>query len=260
MGVSPMSHSIRGEGWVTSPRASVLAVGGAMMDGNRFAAETLPAMREHYADCRTIGLVLHATHPDDRDEMETLLAEAFQDLGEHAAYSAHRFSERDATKWLGSVDGIFVGGGETFGLLRELNETGQLELIRQRVLAGMPYGGSSAGGNMTGQVIGTTNDFPVTDIPSRRALGVLPVVINPHHPRVEAEAAHAERTAKVHHYLKWNPGERVLALGDRAMVRLHEGKLTVKLGPVWDYTAQGRLETVEGQELPLPPPPAAANP
>jgi dipeptidase E len=224
-----------------------------MMDGHCFAPETLPAMREHYANCRTIGLVLHASHPDERDEMESLLAHAFRELGNHEVKSVHRFSASDALPWLESVEGVFVGGGETFGLLRELNETGQLELIRNRILAGMPYGGSSAGGNMTGQVIGTTNDFPVTDIPSRRALGVLPVVINPHHPRVEAEAAHAERMAKIQNYLKWNPDERVLALGDRAMVRLHEEKLTVKLGPVWDYSAQGRLETVEGQELALPP-------
>lgn len=250
-----MRNMILGEGWVTSPRASVLAVGGAMMDGNRFATETVSTMREHYANCRTIGLVLHASHPDDRDEMESLLADAFRELGNHEAKSVHRFSAGDALQWLETVDSVFVGGGETFGLLRELNETGQLELIRERILAGIPYGGSSAGGNMTGQVIGTTNDFPVTDIPSRCALGVLPLVINPHHPRVEVEPAHAERTAKVHNYLKWNPGERVLALGDRAMVRLHEGKLAVKLGPVWDYSAEGRLETVQGQELALPPRP-----
>ena len=223
-----------------------------MMDGHRFSDTTVAAMREHYAGCRTIALVLHASHPDERDEMEQILAEAFQALGDHDVRSVHRFDAAGALDWLRTVDGVFVGGGETFGLLRELHETGQLGLIRERVLAGMPYGGSSAGANMTGQVIGTTNDFPVTDIPTRRALGVLPVVINPHHPRVDAEAAHAERAAKVRGYLKWNPGERVLALGDRAMVRLHAGRLTVKVGPVWDYSEQGRVEVVVGQDLALP--------
>jgi len=254
-----MSSEGMKSGWVTSLETSVLAVGGAMMTGDRFSDPTLAAMREHYAHCRTIGLVLHATHPEDRDEMEILLANAFQLLGDHAAYSAHRFSAAEAMRSLALVEGIFVGGGETFGLLRELHATGQLAMIRERVLAGMPYGGSSAGANMTGQVIGTTNDFPVTDIPTRRALGVLPFVINPHHPRAEDRFAHDERAAKIKAYLKWNPSERVLALGDRAMVRLHQGEMTVKVGPVWDYAAEGRAEIIEGQAIGLPSLRAAPN-
>ena len=237
--------------WRTTELVSVLAVGGAMMQGNRFADTTMPAMREHYAGCRKIALVLHATHPDDRDAMEAILAEAFAALGDHEAISIHRGHGHAAIAQLLAADAFFVGGGETFGLLRALHETGQLELIRNRVLDGVPYAGSSAGANMTGLVIGATNDFPVTDIPTRRALGLLPVVINPHHPRADETESHEVRSAKIQGYLKWNPGERVLALGDRAMVRLHDGQLRVKLGPVWDYTRTGRIDTIEGQLLGL---------
>ena len=248
--ISPASKAPE---WRTSELVSVLAVGGAMMQGNRFSDTTMPAMREHYAGCRKIALVLHATHPDDRDEMEAILAEAFAALGDHEAVSIHRGDVPAAAARLLAADAFFVGGGETFGLLRALHETGQLDLIRERVLAGVPYGGSSAGANMTGLVIGATNDFPVTDIPTRQALGLLPVVINPHHPRVDEIESHEIRSAKIRGYLKWNPTERVLALGDRAMMRLHEGELRVKLGPVWDYTPTGRIDTVAGQALALPP-------
>ncbi len=237
--------------WTTSPRASVLVVGGSMMNGNHFADETLPAMREHYADCRTVALVLHASHAEDRDHMEGRLQEAFQHLGGQEAFSLHRFDPGEANRRLASADGIFVGGGDTFWLLRELYETGQLGIIRQRVLDGVPYAGSSAGANIAGVVIGTTNDFPVTDVPTRSALAILPVVINPHHPRADDQAAHDGRAWKIRNYLRFNPDERVLALGDRAMVLLRDGKLSVPLGPVWDYRPGATTAAESGQLLPL---------
>ena len=59
-----------GPTWVTSPRASVLLVGGSMMNGAHFSDPTLPTMREHFAGCKQIALVLHASHPSERDAME----------------------------------------------------------------------------------------------------------------------------------------------------------------------------------------------
>lgn len=229
--------------WMTSPQASVLAVGGSMMNGNQFADSTLPAMRAHYAGTRTIALVLHPSHPADRDKMERRLQAAFQHLGGQEAFSLHRFETAEANRRLAAADAIFVGGGDTFVLLRELYATGQLGIIRQRVLEGIPLAGSSAGANISGTVIGTTNDFPVTDIPTRRALAILPVVINPHHPLPENEPDFGSRAWKIRNYLKWNPTDRVIALGDRAILRLHGGELSIALGPAWEYRS--------GQTTPL---------
>lgn len=221
--------------WLTSPHASVLAVGGSMMNGNHFADATLDAMREQYAGTKTVALVLHPSQVPDRDKMERRLKEAFQHLGGQEAFSLHRFDAAEANRRLAAADAIFVGGGDTFMLLRELYETGQLGIIRQRVLEGVPLAGSSAGANICGPVIGTTNDFPVTDVPTRRSLAIIPVVINPHHPRADQQPEHDSRAWKIRNYLRWNPTERVVALGDRAMIRLHKGELTIALGPAWEY-------------------------
>ncbi len=241
--------------WLTSPEASVLAVGGSMMNGNHFADDTLPMMREHYAGTKTVALILHASHPEDRDRMERRLQEAFMHLGGQEAFSLHRFDTAEANRRLAAADAIFVGGGDTFWLLRELYATGQLGIIRQRVLEGAPYAGSSAGANIAGVVIGATNDFPVTDVPSRRSLAILPFVINPHHPRADDQPAHDSRAWKIRNYLRFNPSERVIALGDRAMVRLHAGQLTTALGPLWDYVPGETTATETGQTLPLLPAP-----
>lgn len=227
-----------------SPAASVLVCGGSMMNGNHFADGVLPVMREHYAGRTRIALVLHASHPTERDAMELRLQKAFAHLlGDKVkAESLHRRDAAGAKELLRTADAFFVGGGETFVLLGELQRTGQLELIRERVLAGVPYGGSSAGANVAGLVIGTTNDFPVADVPSREALGLLPVSINPHHPLPVQKADYDARVGKVLGYLKFNPQEIVLALANASMLRLHRGRAVLVAGEGWLYTAAARRE------------------
>lgn len=234
----------------TSPRASVLVCGGSMMNGDHFADSVLPAMREHYAGCRTVALVLHASHPTDRDRMEARLRTAFAHLGPAEAESLHRRDEAGARELLARADALFVGGGETFVLLRELTRTGQLQLIRERVLAGVPFGGASAGANVAGLIIGTTNDFPVADIPSRDALALLPATINPHHPLPAARADYEARAGKIRIYLRFNPDETVLALANASIVRLHHGRARLVAGTGWIYRAAAVRELKRDEEIP----------
>ena len=226
----------------TSPRVSVLVVGGSMMKGDHFADSVLPGMQEHYAGCRKVALVLHASAPADRDRMEARLQTAFAHLGVPVAESLHRRDAAGAQALLREADAIFVGGGETFVLLAELHRTGQLALIRERVLAGVPFAGSSAGANVAGLIIGTTNDFPTAEISTREALGFLPVTINPHHPLPAQKADYDARVGKIRGYLKFNPTETVLALANAAMVRLHGGSAALVAGTGWIYTAAGMRE------------------
>ncbi len=217
----------------TSPQASVLVCGGSMMNGNHFADSVLPAMRAHYAGVQEVALVLHASHPDDRDRMEARLKQAFEHLAGIKAESLHRHDAAGQIALLERAESIFVGGGETFVLLGELHRTGQLEVIRSRTLAGVPYGGSSAGANVAGLIIGTTNDFPVAEIPTRTALGIFPAVINPHHPTPDTKADYDGRVGKIGIYLQFNPDDTVLGLANASIARLHGGRVTITAGTGW---------------------------
>jgi dipeptidase E len=93
----------------------------------------------------------------------------------HAGYQVegiHRHA--DPVTAIRSAEGLFVGGGNTFRLLAELYRHGLLEVIRERVRAGLPYLGVSAGTNVACPTIKTTNDMPITQPPSLDALGLIP--------------------------------------------------------------------------------------
>jgi dipeptidase E len=76
---------------------------------------------------------------------------------------------------------LFVGGGNTFRLLADLYRHGLLGPIRERVRAGAPYLGISAGCNVACPTIKTTNDMPITQPPNLDALALVPFQVNAHY-------------------------------------------------------------------------------
>ncbi len=76
---------------------------------------------------------------------------------------------------------VFTGGGNTFLLVKELYDRNLFPVLRQRILEGMPYLGTSAGSNITGQTMQTTNDMPIVKVPDYQTLGIFPFNINPHY-------------------------------------------------------------------------------
>ncbi len=114
----------------------------------------------------------------DHDAYLTTIRERGLVNGFHVE-SIHR--QTDAGEAVRRAPAIFIGGGNTFRLLAELERLNLIAAIRQRVEEGLPYVGVSAGTNVACPTIQTTNDMPITYPASPRALNLVPFQINPHY-------------------------------------------------------------------------------
>jgi dipeptidase E len=152
------------------------------------------------------------------DEYAARVRRLFVPLG-YEVESLHEAS--DARSAVEGADAFAVGGGNTFKLLRGLYEAGVVEHLRARVEAGVPYVGWSAGSNVACPTIRTTNDMPIVEPPTLRALGLVPFQINPHYTDAHIEGHMGEtRDERLAEFVHMNPGVRVIGLREGTMLRV----------------------------------------
>jgi dipeptidase E len=128
-----------------------------------------------------------------------------------------------------TAEAIFVGGGNTFRLLKTLYNFDLLKAIRLRVASGAPYLGSSAGSNIAGPTIKTTNDMPIVEPPSFDALDLVAFQINPHYLDPEPASTHMGETReeRILQFLEENDTP-VIGLREGAMLRVENGRALLK--------------------------------
>lgn len=160
------------------------------------------------------------------DEYTQAPRTAFKEIG-IGVRGIHEFE--DPARAIEEAQGIFTGGGNTFLLLKTLYEKGLINPLRKAVQNGTPYMGSSAGSNITGLTIGTSNDMPIVYPPSFDALGLVPFNINPHYLDPDPQSKHQGETREMRinefHFQNIQP---VIGLREGSWLRLQNEKLTLK--------------------------------
>jgi dipeptidase E len=141
--------------------------------------------------------------------------------------SAHEAS--DPRKAVGAAEAVFVGGGNTFRLLKGLYDFELLPPIRRRVAEGMPYLGSSAGSIVACPTLKTTKDMPVVEPPSFDALGLVGFQISPHYLDPDPSSTHMGETQeeRINQYLEENHAP-VVGLREGTMLHVEQGSILLK--------------------------------
>ncbi|MEX4221064.1 dipeptidase PepE [Haemophilus influenzae] len=194
-----------------------------------YLEHTLPWLQNFLADYRgkTIAFVPYAgvSRTFDEDEYEKTVQNALSDLGMNIVSVHHGKQHRDIIE---QADVIAIGGGNTFCLLKQLYEHNLIDIIREKVNNGTPYFGWSAGANVAGASIMTTNDMPITYPPSFQALQLFPHQINPHFISGKMQGHNGEsREERLAEFLLVNPTALVYALPEGSALHIQNEMATV---------------------------------
>jgi dipeptidase E len=202
----------------------LLLISNSTLHGSGYLDHAEKEIREFLRDATRIIFIPFALY--DRQAYATRARERFLAMG-CTLLSVHEVS--NPQRAIAEAEVIFVGGGNTFRLLKALYDFDLLTVIRQKVEAGMPYIGSSAGAIVAGPSLKTTKDMPIVQPPSFDALGLVDFQISPHYLDPDPSSTHMGETQeeRILQFLEENTTP-VAGLREGAMLRVEDGSITLK--------------------------------
>lgn len=167
----------------------LLLISNSTQFGRGYLDHVESAIHDVLGNIKRVLFVPYALH--DRDAYAAVAGKRLQQMG-YACDSIHEASDpRGAVE---NAEAVFIGGGNTFRLLKAIYDNGLLWSIQKRVEGGMPYIGASAGVNVACPTIRTTNDMPIVEPPTLCSLALVPFQINPHYLDADANSTHMGET------------------------------------------------------------------
>lgn len=212
--------------------------------GGSYLDYLLPVLAQHFKDCNEILFIPYArpggiTH----EEYTAKVGNAFKSI-EKSVRGIHEFE--NPTEAIQKAQGIFTGGGNTFLLVSQLYNNQIMSVLAEALNNGTPYLGTSAGSNITGISMQTTNDMPIVYPPSFQTLGIIPFNLNPHYLDPDTNSKHMGETRetriKEFHAFNTTP---VLGLREGSWLEVTGEKILLK-GPL---TARLFLPNKNAEEL-----------
>ena len=225
----------------------ILLISNSTLFGSGYLDHAETEIRDFLGSRKRVLFVPYALH--DRDAYAANAQQRFQQMG-YELTSIH--TAADPITAVNNTETLFIAGGNTFRLLKALYDFDLLDAIRRRVAEGMPYIGSSAGSNVAGPTIMTTNDMPIVQPPSFAALGLVSFQINPHYLDTDPNSTHMGETReqRLLQFLEEN-STPVAALREGAMLRIESGVTMLKGSSGARIFRQGfePVETSPGDQL-----------
>nr|WP_315140038.1 dipeptidase PepE [uncultured Flavobacterium sp.] len=223
---------------------NILIASTSTLHGGDYLDYLLTELQLHFKDYKTILFIPYARPSGiSHEEYTDKVAKAFAKINKKVK-GIHEFE--DAKTAVQNAEGIFTGGGNTFLLVSQLYKAKIMDILSETVKKGTPYLGASAGSNICGLSMQTTNDMPIVYPPSFQTLGLIPFNLNPHFLDVDEQSKHMGETreTRIKEYHAFN-SVPVLGLREGSWLQV-KGDLIVLKGSL---TARLFRQNQQAEEL-----------
>jgi len=206
---------------------SIIIASTSSLYGGSFLEYILPTLESHFKNCKSIIFIPYARPGGiSHDEYTKKVAQAFASIN-ISVKGIHEF--QDAENAIKNAEGVFTGGGNTFLLVTQLYKNNIMQVLAETVKSGTPYLGTSAGSNICGLSMQTTNDMPIIYPPSFQTLGLIPFNLNPHYLDADDQSQHMGETreTRIKEFHAFN-SIPVLGLREGSWLEVKGDKITLK--------------------------------
>lgn len=180
-----------------------------------------------FANSQTIIFIPYArpggiTHDDYTEKVRSVFSKINKKV-----VGLHEFE--NPTETITKAEGVFTGGGNTFLLVTQLYENNVMQVLSETIKKGIPYLGTSAGSNITGVSMQTTNDMPIIYPPSFATLNIIPFNLNPHYLDPDTNSQHMGETreTRIKEFHAFN-STAVLGLREGSWLRVNGDQIVLK--------------------------------
>ena len=206
---------------------NALLVSTSTLHGEAYLEYMKLAIKEHFQNSEQVVFIPYARPGGiSHDEYTSRAKKVFSEIGLNLK-GIHEFSSIETA--MNAADGFFTGGGNTFLLVSELYRNKVMEPLQEKARSGIPYMGTSAGSNIGGLTMNTTNDMPIIYPPTFKTLGLIPFNINPHYLDPDPHSKHKGETreTRIKEFHVFN-SQPVVGLREGSWVEVKDGKILLK--------------------------------
>lgn len=206
---------------------NIIIASTSTLHGGHYLEYLLPELKIHFLNCKTILFIPFARPGGiSYNEYTKKVSQAFAKINKEVK-GIHEFE--DFSDAIINAQGIFTGGGNTFLLVSQLYKNNIMTVLADTVKNGTPYLGTSAGSNICGLTMQTTNDMPIIYPPSFQTLSLIPFNLNPHYLDPDLQSTHMGETreTRINEFHSFNTIP-VLGLREGSWLDVKGNEITLK--------------------------------
>ncbi|WP_142785412.1 dipeptidase PepE [Changchengzhania lutea] len=206
---------------------NIIIASTSTVHGGDYLSYILEDLARHLKDAQTVLFIPYARPSGmSYDDYTDVARKAFVKINKKVE-GIHTYD--NPKQAIENAEAIFVGGGNTFVLINQLYKNDLLNALKSSINSGTPYLGTSAGSNICGLTVKTTNDMPVVYPPSFKALGLVPFNINPHYLDPDTNSTHMGETreTRIKEFHNFNT-EPVIGLREGSWLQVEGESIVLK--------------------------------